>query len=177
VALGFWRYELRNIVVLPYDDIWAFEFEKIKMELETALKGAELSIEHVGSTSVKGLAAKPIIDIDIVIENDNFNIVRDRLREIGYEHVGDLGITGREAFKYTDKKHLMDHHPYVCAKDSSELKRHIKFRDHLRTNIIDRERYSAIKLEMASKYPHDIDNYINGKQPVILDIYKKCGLL
>lgn len=95
---------MRNIVVLPYDENWTYEFEKIKKELEFALMGAEISIEHIGSTSVKGLYAKPIIDIDIVIENDTFHIICDRLKEIGYEHVGDLGITGREAFKYDDKK-------------------------------------------------------------------------
>lgn len=70
----------------------------------------------------------------------------------------------------------MDHHLYVCSKDSSELKRHIMFRNYLRTNQSDRERYSAIKIEMAKKFPHDIDSYINGKQPVIVDIYRKCGL-
>ena len=107
---------MRNIIVLPYDENWPAEFEKIKSELEAALMGAAISIEHVGSTAVKGLYAKPIIDIDIVIEGDMFSVVRDRLKSIGYEHEGDLGIPTREAFKYLDKKHLMEHHLYVCPK-------------------------------------------------------------
>lgn len=167
---------MRNIIVLPYDDNWAIEFEKIKSELQAALMGSETSIEHVGSTSVKGMYAKPIIDIDIVIENDMFDTVRNRLRSIGYEHVGDLGITSREAFDYNGKNHLMEHHLYVCPKDSPELKRHIMFRDYLRLNETDRDRYSKVKIEMAKKFPHDIDGYISGKQPVILDIYMKCGI-
>jgi GrpB-like predicted nucleotidyltransferase (UPF0157 family) len=167
---------LRNIVVLPYDEKWKLEFEKIRNELDIALMDTALSIEHIGSTAVKGMYAKPIIDIDIVIEKDKFSLVCDRLKIIGYEHVGDLGITGREAFKYTEKKHLMVHHLYVCSEDSPELEKHIKLRDYLQNHIYERERYSSIKIEMAGKYPHDIDSYINGKQPVILDIYKKCGL-
>lgn len=135
-----------------------------------------ISIEHVGSTSVKGLYAKPIIDIDIVIESENFPEVKNKLYNIGYEHVGDLGITGREAFKYNDKEELMEHHLYVCPKESPELKRHLALRDYLRTHEAERNEYSQIKLEMAEKYPHDIDNYLLGKQQVILDIYKKSGL-
>ena len=132
-------------------------------------------IEHVGSTSVEGLSAKPIIDIDIVIDQ-NFEEVRQALESIGYIYEGDLGISGREAFKYQNKPHLMAHHLYVCNRDNEELRWHIKFRDYLRQHKEDRDKYSAIKKEMAFKYPEDIDFYIEGKQPVILEIYKKCGL-
>jgi GrpB-like predicted nucleotidyltransferase (UPF0157 family) len=166
----------RNVVVLPYDNNWKTEFDKIKSELLAAFGDFVLSIEHVGSTSVIGLYAKPIIDIDIVVENDKFELVKNNLEVIGYSYEGDLGIAGREAFKYSEKLHLMEHHLYVCAKDAAELKRHIMFRDYLRTHDTDRDKYSEIKIEMAKNFPHDIDNYINGKQHFILGIYKKCGL-
>jgi GrpB-like predicted nucleotidyltransferase (UPF0157 family) len=166
-----------NIVVVPYDPDWAKEFSKIEKELLVAISDVVLSIEHVGSTSVTGLYAKPIIDIDIVADNDMFAQVKEKLKEIGYEHVGDLGIESREAFSYKNKEHLMEHHLYVCNKNASELKRHITFRDYLRLHDDERDRYSRIKIEMAEKFPHDIDNYLLGKQSVILDIYKKCGLL
>ncbi|MEA9415734.1 GrpB family protein [Flavobacterium sp. PL02] len=165
-----------NIIVVPYNPNWADEFKKIERELLVVLKDEVLSIEHVGSTSVEGLHAKPIIDIDIVIENDRFLIVKQKLKEIGYEHVGNLGIDGRDAFSYKNKEHLMEHHLYVCNKESSELKRHVTFRNYLRTDADERDRYSQIKIEMAEKFPHDIDNYLLGKESVILDIYKKCGL-
>lgn len=166
----------KNILIQPYNCIWETEFLKIRCELEKALHGTIITIEHVGSTSVKGLFAKPIIDIDIVIENNMFDIVKHGLEEIGYSHEGNLGIEGREAFKYKNKPHLMKHHLYVCAKDAQELKRHIVFRNYLRAHDDARDKYSEIKLEMAKKFPHDIDGYINGKQPFILDVYKKCGL-
>lgn len=165
----------RHVVVEDYNPNWKYEFEKIQAELMTVLTDV-IAIEHVGSTSVEGLAAKPIIDIDIVIE-DNFEEVKNQLRTIGYIHEGDLGISGREAFKYIDKDCVMAHHLYVCNKNNEELHRHITFRDYLRNNKKERERYSLIKKEMAAKYPEDIDSYISGKQDVILEIYKKCGLL
>ena len=166
-----------NIKVLPHNPYWKEEFKRIESELLIHIGDVVVTIEHVGSTSVEGLHAKPIIDIDIVIENNMFLIVKQKLKEIGYEHVGDLGIKDREAFSYTNKEHLMEHHLYVCDENSSELKRHITFRDYLRKNANERERYGKIKIEMAKKFPHDIDQYLLGKQSVILDIYKNCGLI
>ena len=114
---------------------------------------------------------------DIIIKDDSMlNAVIERLAEIGYIHEGDLGIKGREAFKYTDKPHLMKHHLYVCTENSDELRRHIVFRDFLRNNPDAAKRYSAIK-EMAAKlYPNDIDKYIEYKSPCIQELYVQCGL-
>lgn len=167
---------MKNIVVVPYNPNWPHEFEKIKSELAVTLQDSVLSIEHVGSTSVPGLWAKPIIDIDIVIHKEKFDIVKTRLGSIGYVYEGDLGIVGREAFKYEDKPHLAEHHLYVCDKDADELKRHLALRDFLRGNKEYRDKYSNVKIQMAEKYPHDIDGYLDGKQPVILEIYGLCGL-
>lgn len=166
----------KHVIVEDYNPKWKDEFERIKDELNTVLSNKVISIEHVGSTSVKGLAAKPIIDIDIIISN-NFKEVKSLLESIGYIHEGNLGISGREAFAYKNKDHLMMHHLYVCNEDSQELHNHLTFRDYLRTHLEDKNRYSLIKKEMALKYPEDIDSYIEGKQPVILDIYRKCGLI
>lgn len=164
----------KYVIVEDYNPKWKDEFKSIENELLSVLSGKIISIEHVGSTSVEGLAAKPIIDIDVVIDQ-NFEEVKKSLERIGYMHEGDLGIAGREAFNYENKPHLMLHHLYVCNKDNEELFRHITFRNYLRKHKEDREKYSDIKKEMALKYPKDIDSYIEGKQPVILDIYKKCG--
>ena len=106
----------RKVIVLPYDEAWKTAFEAIKAEIESALGESILGIEHVGSTSVEGMSAKPCIDLDVIIKDDSMlDAVIERLAEIGYIHEGDLGIKGREAFKYTDKPHLMTHHLYVCT--------------------------------------------------------------
>ena len=167
----------RNIVVLPYDEKWKQAFLDIKSELAAALGPLALSIEHVGSTSVPGLAAKPIIDIDVVVRKTNLESAIKALATIGYEHEGNGGIEGREMFKYSGKEHLMDHHLYVCPEDSRELKRHVLFRDYLRSHPDAVQAYSQIKKEAAKLYPHDIDSYINHKGTVIEKIYKELGLI
>ncbi len=167
----------RHVVVQPYDAAWERNFADIKAEIQDALGALALRIEHVGSTSVRGLSAKPIIDLDVVIRDDSaFDAVVSRLREIGYRHEGDLGIAGREAFGYEGKEHLQKHHLYVCPQDSEELKRHIAFRDYLRRHPEAVRAYSRIKEEGAALYPYDIDKYMAHKSPFIGMIYSEIGI-
>ena len=166
-----------TVIVLPYDEAWKTEFEKIKVEIELAVGDLLLGIEHVGSTSVEGLAAKPCIDIDVIIKDYSFfSTVVARLADIGYIHEGDLGIKDREAFKYSDKPHLQKHHLYVCPEYSRELFRHIAFRDFLRKNPDAMEEYARVKCEGARLFPNDIDKYIEHKSPCIERIYKMCDI-
>ena len=169
--------ETKKVLVLPYDRAWKSQFEAIKAEIEAAVGDLILGIEHVGSTSVEGLSAKPCIDMDIVIEDYGiFPAVVMALESIGYIHEGDLGIKGREAFHYSGKEHLQTHHLYVCPKDSEELHRHITFRDYLRRHPEAVERYSLVKEEAARLYPDDIGKYMEHKAPCIEELYKLCGL-
>ena len=168
----------KRVIVESYNSAWKKDFEDIRSELMAVLEGKVISIEHVGSTSVEGLSAKPIIDIDVVIEDeDAFPAVKAAMESIGYTHEGDLGIKGREAFKYEGKEHLRKHHLYVCTKDATELKKHITFRDHLRSHPEAVREYSKVKEEGAKLYPEDIDGYINYKAPFIEGIYKEIGLI
>lgn len=168
----------KRVIVESYNSEWKRDFEDIRSELMAVLEGKVISIEHVGSTSVEGLSAKPIIDIDVVIEDeDAFPAVKAAMESIGYTHEGDLGIPGREAFKYKGKEHLRKHHLYVCTKDARELKRHISFRDYLRTHPEAVREYSRVKEEGAKLYPYDIDSYIGHKAPFIESIYRDIGLI
>ena len=167
----------KHVVVLPYDKQWKQDFLMIKDELTSALGQLAIRIEHIGSTSVAGLSAKPIIDIDVVIKDYTvFEDVVSALGDIGYQHSGDLGIVGREAFKYEGKDHLRKHHLYVCPADSPELKRHIAFRDYLRTHPEAVREYSRIKEEGAKQYPYDIERYIEHKSSFIEKIYAEIGI-
>lgn len=166
-----------RVIVLPYDVAWNAAFEEIKAEIEDAIADLIVGIEHVGSTSVEGMSAKPCIDIDVVIKDYSvFDAVVSKLEAIGYIHEGDLGIKDREAFKYTDKPHLMSHHLYVCPQNSEELRRHITFRDFLRNNADAVKKYGSIKETAADLFPNDIDKYIEYKSPCIEELYKQCGL-
>ena len=167
----------KRVVVEKWNPQWKYEYEKIVASLGKDIIYNSIKIEHVGSTSVEGLSAKPIIDLDIVIENDNFEIIKRLLNDKGYKHEGDLGIEGREAFSYSGKEELMTHHLYVCPKDSKELFKHITFRDFLKNNPALASEYSKVKEQAAVLYPDDIDKYMEFKSEIIEKIYKRCGLL
>ena len=168
----------KKVVVIPYDEAWKLAFEKIKDEIKEAIGDLIIGIEHIGSTSVEGMSAKPCIDIDVIIEDYSvFQAVVSRLKTIGYIHEGDLGIKNREAFKYSGKEHLQKHHLYVCPKYSEELHRHITFRNFLLSNPTAAKKYSLIKEKAAELFQNDIDGYIEYKSSCIEELYKECGLI
>ena len=167
----------RKVIVLPYDPAWKDAFFLIRQELEQALENLAIAVEHVGSTSVEGLSAKPCIDIDVVIRDyECFDRVVQSLENIGYFHEGNLGIPDREAFGYRDKHHLMLHHLYVCPQESRELHRHLTFRDFLRKNPEAARVYSQVKEEAARLFPENIDGYMAHKAACIAELYEQCGL-
>ena len=167
----------RRVVVVPYNEQWKTCFETIKQYLLTAINAEIIGIEHIGSTSVEGLSAKPIIDIDIVIKDYSvFDTVVEKLAILGYIHEENLGIKDREAFDYKGNVDLPKHHLYVCPQFSAELHRHIAFRDYLRNNPDAVLKYSKVKEDGAKLFPDSIDDYIVYKSPCIEEIYRKCGL-
>jgi GrpB-like predicted nucleotidyltransferase (UPF0157 family) len=169
--------QTKKVTVLPYDRTWKFAFEEIRNELEDAIGDLIIGIEHVGSTAVEGLSAKPIIDIDIIIKDYSaLDAVINKLNDIGYIHEGNLGIKDREAFRYSDKPHLHQHHLYVCPQHSEELHRHITFRDFLRSNPAAARKYGTVKEKAAQAFPNDIKKYIEQKTPCINELYKMCSL-
>ena len=167
----------KRVVVEKWNPQWKYEYEKIVASLGKDIIYNSIKIEHVGSTSVEGLSSKPVIDLDIVIEKDKFAIIKELLNKKGYEHEGDLGIEGREAFSYSGKEELMTHHLYVCPKNSKELFKHITFRNFLENNPALAAEYSKVKEQAAVLYPDDIDKYMEFKSEIIEKIYKKCRLL
>jgi len=127
-----------------------------------------LKVEHVGSTSVAGLAAKPIIDIDIVIEDySKLPAVIKSLEKLGYIHQGDLGIEGREAFKKIIEDNYQNHHLYVCPKDGKGYLEHTALRDYLRNNKKAREEYGKLKIKLADKFPYQVEKYLEAKSEFI----------
>jgi GrpB-like predicted nucleotidyltransferase (UPF0157 family) len=132
-------------------------------------------VEHVGSTSVPGLPAKPIIDISVVVPTGAaVAIAIERLSTLGYRHLGNLGIEGREAFASPNLPPR--HHLYVCPSDSLALKNHLIVREHLRTNSEAATEYGAVKRRLAAQFSEDIDGYTEGKSVTILGILRTAGL-
>ncbi|MFO8110728.1 MAG: GrpB family protein [Thermoplasmata archaeon] len=171
-----------KVEIVEYDPEWPLLFKKLKSTYMDELGELIIDVEHIGSTSVPGLCAKPSIDIDIVIsERSVLPSVIQGLSRIGYTHSGDQGIEGREAFKRKDSRAPHDgsesskypHHLYVCSCDSMELKKHLFFREYLRLDPEMRNKYGELKKSLAEKYRKDRVAYTEAKTEFIQNILKE----
>lgn len=166
---------MNKVEVVNYDPAWPRIFEELKTRIWPVVADFALSIEHVGSTSVAGLAAKPVIDLDIVIPSESeIPLAVERLAALGYEHLGDLGIEGREAFQRPPD--TVAHHLYVCVQGSTGLRNHLALREYLRANPEAARAYGELKKRLAQKHPYDIGNYVVEKTEFILGILERMGL-
>lgn len=162
------------VIIESYDPEWPQQFELVRSRIASALSAFAAKIEHVGSTAVPGLAAKPIIDIDVLLQSaDDLPEVIRRLRALGYEHRGDLGVPGREAFRSPTAE--PPHHLYVHGPDSREYTRHINFRNHLRANPEDAWAYEHLKRRLAQQYRNDREGYNQSKTEFVETILRKAG--
>ncbi|PEL14385.1 GrpB family protein [Bacillus sp. AFS017336] len=170
-----------RIEIQEYNEQWPKKFSALKQVLNNSLKPLIIEIEHVGSTSVKRLTAKPILDIDVVIADySNFSEVIKKLEGIGYIHQENWSYKGRDAFGRINcyvpwdgkNTNWMEHHLYVCHKDSEELKKHISFRNYLRCNAGAIIEYEQLKKELVNN-TKDRSEYSVGKSNFINKILTK----
>ncbi len=163
-----------SIEVVEHDPAWAKQFEVLRASLEPALEGIAARIEHVGSTSVPGLAAKPVIDMDIVLERaSDLPAVIAALGSLGYRHLGDLGIPEREAFRRDGAP--VRHNLYAGAADALPIRNHLVFRDALRADATLRDEYATLKRRLAWSCD-DVDAYVEGKTALIVGVLEAAGL-
>lgn len=173
------------IVVLPYDPRWPAVFEALREVFQRGLGELAIGIEHVGSTAVPGLPAKPILDIDVVVSaRSHIPQAIERLVTLGYRHEGDLGIPGREAFARDGAEDVPldgtarrwpDHHLYLCLADSHELHRHLTFRDWLRSHPESAAEYGALKLHLSQVHREDRTAYTEAKTEFVEAILRESG--
>ncbi len=164
------------INVVDYDPRWPARFEALRTEYASALDAAGvpiIGIEHVGSTSVPGLAAKPVIDIDIVVAVANMPAASDVLLDLGFRSLGELGIPQRWAFK--EPARLSGTNTYVVAAESLALRNHLAVRQVLRGNAALRAEYGAVKKRVAA-HAANIDDYGHGKNGMVQQILTAAGL-
>lgn len=163
-----------KVTVVDYDPTWPATFERLRASIWPHISDVATGIEHVGSTSVPGLAAKPVIDMTIVVPTAAAMVtVIERLASIGCRHRGDLGIPGREAFERPEG--TPNHHLYACVEGNDGLRNHLALRDHLRTHTETASEYGRLKRELAERFADDIAGYVDGKTEFILAILARCG--
>lgn len=161
--------EQREIVIVNYDPAWTQRYQQERLRIVLALGDRVLAIDHIGSTSVPGLAAKPIIDIDLTVS--------DPADEAAY--VPDLEATGyvlrvREPGHRMLRTPELDVHLHVCAPGSDWEQRHLVFRDWLRTHPDDRQRYEDVKRDLATRRWEDMNDYAEAKTEIVGEIMNRA---
>lgn len=158
------------MLLAQYNPRWTIDFECIRLALQAELADIMHTIEHVGSTAVPHLDAKPIIDIDIIyFQPGDFNRIQSALDKTGYYHNGNQGIPDREVFKRNGAIHhdvldTIPHHLYVCSSKSKALERHILSRNFLRRHEWARLQYQQMKYTLAAEANQDRKRYADLKE-------------
>lgn len=168
-----------RVEVVPYSPQWTLDFDRLETSIEAALDGLEYtSIEHVGSTSVPGLCAKPIIDIDIIVasEADVKPAIEalSRSKDANYAFAGEMGIPGR--YVMLDRETQPRRNLYICLDGCVALRNHLGVRKALREDKTLRDEYAAAKRTLAARELEDIDEYVEGKSDVLQKILRRAGL-
>ena len=160
----------QHITVIEYSPLWKNKYKEESLLIRNILADNCIAIYHIGSTSVEGLAAKPIIDIIAVVRSlEIVDTVAEKFSDIGYEYLGEFGIEGRRYLRKGGDERTHQIHIFQ-ADDWNNIGRHLAFRDYMRTHEKEREEYAKIKIELAKKYPYDIDGYCDGKENFVREM-------
>ncbi|RKD69670.1 GrpB-like predicted nucleotidyltransferase (UPF0157 family) [Sinobaca qinghaiensis] len=163
-----------KVNVVNYQEKWKTIFKQEAQRLQ-AIFGDELTnIYHIGSTSVDGLKAKPIIDMMPVVKKiERIDRYNNQMREIGYEALGEFGIKERRFFRKGQEERT--HHIHVFQADNyTEIDRHVAVRDFLRAYSDEAVHYGNVKEKLARQFPEDMESYINGKDAFVKNLEKKA---
>lgn len=164
---------MRIVEVKPYDEQWVSIFEEESYKLHEVFGSEIIEVHHIGSTSVNGLRAKPIIDIMPVVRDinriDEFNTA---MVAIGYEPKGENGIAERRYFQKGGDNRT--HHVHIYEWGNTEIERHLAFRNYLRAHPDVASKYGNLKEKLSQRFPYDIESYIKGKEQLVLEIDRKA---
>ena len=159
----------KPIVVVRPDPSWPARYEREAARLRELLGDDLVAIHHVGSTSVPDLWAKPIIDVlPVIVSVERFEARRAACEAAGFTWRGEYGIPGRRYLR-TDDLHV---HCYEAH--HHQVARHLAFRDHLRAHTEARDEYAALKRDLAARFAHDADAYLDGKSELVERVLREA---
>jgi GrpB-like predicted nucleotidyltransferase (UPF0157 family) len=163
---------MQSVTMVEYDPQWPARFEALRDRIATALGPLVLAIEYVGSTSVPGMCAKPIVDLDVGVRPEDVPAAISAVEALGYRHEGNLGVEGREAFRWVAE--FPEHHLYVCPQGSPALERHLLIRDYLRRHPDEARQYAQLKKRLAQKYHDNRTKYQAAKAEFVDGLLEKA---
>jgi GrpB-like predicted nucleotidyltransferase (UPF0157 family) len=165
----------RTVEVVAHNQAWEDEYRR-EADYFSEIPGAELvALHHIGSTSIAGIFAKPIIDIlGVVHDIEHLDLLIPAFESAGYQPMGEYGIPGRRYYRKLDgDRHLV--HIHVFQEGSHDIARHLHFRDYLRTHPEDAQAYSELKQKLAEAYSDDRESYMDGKDAMIKELERKAA--
>jgi GrpB-like predicted nucleotidyltransferase (UPF0157 family) len=159
-----------DVKVVPYDVRWPELFAAEAARIAPALGPNLIRIYHVGSTSVPGLAAKPVIDMMPAVTDIRLvDAATAEMIALGYEPMGEFGLPGRRYFRRLEQG-VRTHHVHVYAQDDPDMARHLDFVAYLRGHPQDAARYGVLKRRLAAEYPNNAHAYMDGKDQLIKEL-------
>lgn len=165
-----------NVVVTQYNDSWDRMFVEEAARIRAVLADELVDIHHIGSTSVSGLKAKPIIDIMPVVKNiERIDSYNEQMTALGYECMGELGMKGRRYFRKGGDNRTHQVHIFQDG-NQEDILRHLAVRDYLRTHAEEMKRYGELKETLAGQFPKDIEAYMDGKDAFVKELERKALL-
>jgi len=164
----------RTIVVVPYDPSWIDRFREEEARLRALFGDAFVRAHHIGSTSIPGLVAKPIVDLLVEVRSvEALDEIEDSIDHAGYRVFGEFGIAGRRFYvKGFDPNRT--HHVHAYGVHHPRLRDHLLFRDFLREHPDEATSYGRLKRELAARFPHDMNGYMDGKDEFITGIIRRA---
>jgi len=165
--------EQREVRIIACDPAWPERFREEASWIVSVFGAGLLSIHHIGSTSIPGMSAKPIIDIMPVVRDiskvETFN---EAMIEHGYKPMGEYGIAGRRFF--IKNAEVRTHHVHSYQPDNPEVKWHLDFRDYLTAHEDEARHYAKLKASLAEQHQYDIEAYTQGKATFIKGVLAKA---
>ena len=166
---------MRKVEVVPHDPQWREAFEVESKRVTAALGDNVVTVHHIGSTSIPGIYAKPIIDLLIEVkEIASVDEQSSPMESLGYEVMGEFGIAGRRYFR-KDNQSVRTHHVHIFEFGSEQIESHLAFRDYMIAHPEEAQKYSELKRELAREYPTSIEQYMDGKDGFIRAIDRKAA--
>jgi GrpB-like predicted nucleotidyltransferase (UPF0157 family) len=165
----------RIVGVVSYNSNWKKMYKEESEKIKNVLSDIIIDIHHIGSTAIPGIKAKPVVDILVEVEDiEGVNQYNHKMKELGYEAMGEYGIPKRRFFRKGGNNRT--HHIHVFQLGNKEIERHINFKEYLIAHPKKAREYSKLKEKLANKYNYDVENYTNSKSDFIKEIDKKAKL-
>lgn len=157
-----------RIRVLPPNPNWETAYTVEAVRILSAFEGVEIELHHIGSTAIRGIFAKPIIDILLIVPDlGELDRRTPSIQSLGYEAMGEFGIPDRRYFRRNSELGIRTHQIHAFERGTANSERHLAFRDYMNAHPLAAQAYSALKLHLAQAFPHNIEAYMDGKDAFI----------